>query len=112
MEQQRPLSTVTMAFTVVAFLIFVTARSHVAGMDLPLWPRLLCALAMLLLVAAIWLTTPLHEKFDWVPDLKMNPLGAGLIVLFGFLFVTVSSRLTGEIGSSSNPISASMKSSP
>lgn len=32
-------------------------------------------------------------------------LGAGLIVFFGFLFVTVSSRLTGEIGSSSNPIS-------
>jgi putative OPT family oligopeptide transporter len=31
--------------------------------------------------------------------------GAGLILLFGFLFVTVSSRLTGEIGSSSNPIS-------
>ncbi|MDN7184455.1 bifunctional diguanylate cyclase/phosphodiesterase [Caballeronia sp. SEWSISQ10-4 2] len=42
-----------MAFTVVAFLIFVTARSHVTGMDLALWPRLLCALAMLLLVAAI-----------------------------------------------------------
>jgi hypothetical protein len=32
-------------------------------------------------------------------------LGAGLVVLFGFLFVTVSARLTGEIGSSSNPIS-------
>jgi putative OPT family oligopeptide transporter len=31
--------------------------------------------------------------------------GAGMILLFGFLFVTVSSRLTGEIGSSSNPIS-------
>jgi len=31
--------------------------------------------------------------------------GAILIVFFGFLFVTVSSRLTGEIGSSSNPIS-------
>ena len=28
-----------------------------------------------------------------------------MIVLFGFLFVTVSSRITGEIGSSSNPIS-------
>jgi len=28
-----------------------------------------------------------------------------MILLFGFLFVTVSSRLTGEIGSSSNPIS-------
>jgi hypothetical protein len=35
----------------------------------------------------------------------MNLLGAVLIVVFGFLFVTVSSRLTGEIGSSSNPIS-------
>ena len=28
-----------------------------------------------------------------------------MILLFGFLFVTVSSRLTGEVGSSSNPIS-------
>jgi uncharacterized oligopeptide transporter (OPT) family protein len=32
-------------------------------------------------------------------------IGAGMIVLFGFLFVTVSSRITGVIGSSSNPIS-------
>ena len=32
-------------------------------------------------------------------------VAALLIVVFGFLFVTVSSRLTGEIGSSSNPIS-------
>lgn len=39
------------------------------------------------------------------PTLHMNFLGALLIVVFGFLFVTVSSRLTGEIGSSSNPIS-------
>ncbi|TAL03558.1 MAG: oligopeptide transporter, OPT family, partial [Verrucomicrobia bacterium] len=37
--------------------------------------------------------------------LHMNFLGALLIVVFGFIFVTVSSRLTGEIGSSSNPIS-------
>jgi putative OPT family oligopeptide transporter len=47
------------------------------------------------LLVAIVLARPLH----------MNALGAILIVLFGFLFVTVSSRLTGEIGSSSNPIS-------
>ncbi len=39
------------------------------------------------------------------PQLRMNLLGALLIAAFGFLFVTVSSRLTGEIGSSSNPIS-------
>ena len=39
------------------------------------------------------------------PSLHMNILGAVMIVVFGFLFVTVSSRLTGEIGSSSNPIS-------
>ncbi len=50
---------------------------------------------ILALVVAIMLARPLH----------MNLLGAILIVVFGFLFVTVSSRLTGEIGSSSNPIS-------
>jgi putative OPT family oligopeptide transporter len=38
-------------------------------------------------------------------NLRGNIVGAVLIVAFGFLFVTVSSRLTGEIGSSSNPIS-------
>jgi putative OPT family oligopeptide transporter len=47
------------------------------------------------LVVAIGVARPLH----------MNLLGAVLIVALGFLFVTVSSRLTGEIGSSSNPIS-------
>lgn len=31
--------------------------------------------------------------------------GALMILVFGFLFVTVSSRLTGEVGSSSNPTS-------
>ncbi len=41
----------------------------------------------------------------FAPSLHMKLLGAILIVIFGFLFVTVSSRLTGEIGSSSNPIS-------
>jgi putative OPT family oligopeptide transporter len=50
---------------------------------------------ILAIIAAIALAPPLH----------MNLVGALLIVLFGFLFVTVSSRLTGEIGSSSNPIS-------
>lgn len=41
----------------------------------------------------------------FAPMLNMNVWGALLIVVFGFLFVTVSARLTGEIGSSSNPIS-------
>jgi len=49
----------------------------------------------LILIGAIWS----------VPSLHMNLLGSILIVSLGFLFVTVSSRLTGEIGSSSNPIS-------
>ncbi|HJT76347.1 MAG TPA: oligopeptide transporter, OPT family [Gemmataceae bacterium] len=70
--------------------------------DLPLW---LVGVGAVGLVLAIWVTSPLHHLFDWVPQLHMNLLGAVLIVLFGFLFVTVSSRLTGEIGSSSNPIS-------
>ncbi|MDQ3806079.1 MAG: oligopeptide transporter, OPT family [Acidobacteriota bacterium] len=52
---------------------------------------------IIVLIAAIMLVPQLHLQF--------NLLGAILIVAFGFLFVTVSSRLTGEIGSSSNPIS-------
>ena len=38
-------------------------------------------------------------------NLRFNLLGAVLIVAFGFLFVLVSSRLTGEVGSSSCPTS-------
>jgi putative OPT family oligopeptide transporter len=47
----------------------------------------------------------LLAAITFAPTLEMNLLGALLIVAFGFLFVTVSSRLTGEIGSTSNPIS-------
>jgi putative OPT family oligopeptide transporter len=47
------------------------------------------------IIAAITAAAPLH----------MNLLGAIMILLFGFLFSTVSSRLTGQVGSSSNPIS-------
>ncbi|HVV85123.1 MAG TPA: oligopeptide transporter, OPT family [Kofleriaceae bacterium] len=39
------------------------------------------------------------------PILNIDFLTALLVVVFGFFFVTVSSRITGEIGSSSNPIS-------
>ena len=52
---------------------------------------------VLALIAMIVILPQLHLQF--------NILGAILIIAFGFLFVTVSSRLTGEIGSSSNPIS-------
>ena len=41
-------------------------------------------------------------------NLRFNLLGALLIVAFGFLFVLVSSRLTGEVGSSSCPTSGMM----
>jgi putative OPT family oligopeptide transporter len=41
-------------------------------------------------------------------NLRFNILGAVLIVAFGFLFVLVSSRLTGEVGSSSCPTSGMM----
>jgi putative OPT family oligopeptide transporter len=60
--------------------------------DLPMRVVVMGGLAI---IGAVWLS----------PSLHMNLLGALLIIVFGFLFVTVSSRLTGEIGSSSNPIS-------
>jgi putative OPT family oligopeptide transporter len=47
------------------------------------------------LVLLMWLTPMLEISFP----------SALLIMLFGFFFVVVSSRITGEIGSSSNPIS-------
>ncbi len=60
--------------------------------DIPMkWVLIGC----LAIIAIITVATPLH----------MNFLGALLILVFGFLFATVSSRLTGEVGSSSNPIS-------
>jgi putative OPT family oligopeptide transporter len=54
------------------------------------------------LVAVIALATPLYHGGTGV---MARIMAAILIVVLGFLFVTVSSRLTGEIGSSSNPIS-------
>ncbi|NML30089.1 EAL domain-containing protein [Paraburkholderia antibiotica] len=53
LEHQRPLSTVTMAFTVVAFLCMLVARMLVNGPAAPLGYRLLCALVLALLVLAI-----------------------------------------------------------
>jgi putative OPT family oligopeptide transporter len=60
--------------------------------DLPMWVVLGGSLVIAL---AIWLA----------PILDIEIVSAILIVFFGFFFVTVSSRITGEIGSSSNPIS-------
>ncbi|MGH7569568.1 MAG: OPT family oligopeptide transporter [Gemmatimonadales bacterium] len=41
----------------------------------------------------------------FIPALGVNLLGALLIIVFGFFFTTVSSRVCGQIGSSANPIS-------
>ena len=40
-----------------------------------------------------------------LPQIGVNLLGGILIILFGFFFTTVSSRICGQIGSSANPIS-------
>ena len=40
-----------------------------------------------------------------IPSIPTNFLSAVMIVIFGFFFVTVSSRIVGLIGSSSNPVS-------
>lgn len=64
--------------------------------DMPLVTVLVGCLVLLVLLTAVLMS-------------EVRPLtailGAVLVLVFGFLFVTVSSRLTGEIGSSSNPIS-------
>ncbi len=70
------------------------ARAAVPRTDQDL-PIGVVAIGSLLLVAGLM----------FFPALHVSLTGALLIIVFGFLFVTVSSRLTGEIGSSSNPIS-------
>jgi putative OPT family oligopeptide transporter len=76
-----------------------SAQARADGAQVPRTERDLSmkfvAIGLVVLMAAI----------TFAPSLEMNLVGAFLIVCFGFLFVTVSSRLTGQIGSSSNPIS-------
>ncbi len=72
------------------------AKTDRTERDLPIW---VVVLGLIGLVVAISAT-------DLIPTTTPGRIvGAVLIVILGFLFVTVSSRLTGEIGSSSNPIS-------
>lgn len=60
--------------------------------DLPM-PFLL---GMIIVIAiAIWL----------LPAFPVSPIGALIVVIFGFFFATVSSRMVGLIGSSNNPVS-------
>ncbi len=40
-----------------------------------------------------------------LPNMPMNLLSAVLVIVFGFFFVTVASRIVGLIGSSSSPVS-------
>ncbi|MBI5365072.1 MAG: oligopeptide transporter, OPT family [Planctomycetes bacterium] len=58
-------------------------------------PVLVLLLGALAIVVFIWL----------VPAFQMTLLGAFLILVLGFLFSVVSSRITGEVGSSSSPLS-------
>ncbi len=51
--------------------------------------------AVALIAVAIWL----------LPTFPINLLGAVIVVIFGFFFATVSSRMVGLIGSSNNPVS-------
>ncbi|MBR3968464.1 MAG: oligopeptide transporter, OPT family [Clostridia bacterium] len=51
--------------------------------------------AILILTILIWL----------IPAIPVSLLGAFIIVVFGFFFATVSSRMVGLVGSSNNPVS-------
>src|SRR5262249_48083646 len=71
--------------------------------DLPPTFVLFGSLGLLVLMAVFLVRELSAAGVD--DSIQKGVLGAGLLLLFGFLSVTVSSRLTGEIGSSSNPIS-------
>lgn len=52
-------------------------------------------LSILVLTLAVWL----------VPAIPVSLIGAIIVVIFGFFFATVSSRMVGLVGSSNNPVS-------
>ncbi len=60
--------------------------------DLPLVWVLVGSAALIVLMA-------------FLPNMPMNLLSALLVIVFGFFFVTVASRIVGLIGSSSSPVS-------
>ncbi|HET9783539.1 MAG TPA: OPT/YSL family transporter, partial [Terriglobales bacterium] len=68
--------------------------------DLPTWTVAAGAIVLGLLM---WLI--LAFKYNTQADWFSNVLSALLVVVFGFFFVTVSSRIVGLIGNSSNPVS-------
>ncbi|MEO8217835.1 MAG: oligopeptide transporter, OPT family [Acidobacteriota bacterium] len=76
-------------------------RASVARTDRDL-PMNFVLIGIVGLLVAISVANPLYVGGTGIAARIASAL---LIVVFGFLFVTVSSRLTGEIGSSSNPIS-------
>ena len=51
--------------------------------------------AILVLTLAVWL----------IPAIPVSLVGAVIVVIFGFFFATVSSRMVGLVGSSNNPVS-------
>ncbi len=52
-------------------------------------------IAILVLTLAVWL----------IPAIPVSFIGAMIVVIFGFFFATVSSRMVGLVGSSNNPVS-------
>lgn len=52
-------------------------------------------IAILILTLAVWL----------IPAIPISLIGAIIVVIFGFFFATVSSRMVGLVGSSNNPVS-------
>ena len=59
-------------------------------------------LSMKIILAGVVVTTLVIWLFPGIP---VNLLGAILIVVFGFFFATVSSRMVGLVGSTNNPVS-------
>jgi putative OPT family oligopeptide transporter len=59
----------------------------------------------ILILAMIWAFLRFHPVPGTQTGSFANLIAALFVVVFGFLFVTVSSRITGLIGNSSNPIS-------
>jgi uncharacterized oligopeptide transporter (OPT) family protein len=68
-------------------------------------PMSVVVIGSVVLVALMWIFLTFHPVPGAQTGMLANLAASLLIVVFGFLFVTVSSRIVGLIGSSANPIS-------
>lgn len=85
----------TVTSVLIGILLAIVFGAANAYLGLKVGMTISASIPAAVIAVAIWL----------LPAFPVNLLGALIVVVFGFFFATVSSRMVGLIGSSNNPVS-------